>query len=131
MKRFVAVLAGSAVVAAAVMQLSSTIPFTQLEFYGYDFAMRVAGSVPPEAPITIVTIDEESLKKEGNWQWPREKIAMLVESIARSKPRVLALDIMLDDKASEEADAALARALAMPTSVGAERVQLTSPPARG
>ena len=103
--------------AAAVMQLSSTIPFTQLEFYGYDFAMRVAGSVPPKAPITIVTIDEESLKKEGNWQWPREKIAMLVEGIARSKPRVLALDIMLDDKASDEADAALARALAMHTSV--------------
>jgi len=112
MKRFVAVLAGSAVVAAAVMLLSFTIPFKQLNFIAYDFTMRVAGPVPPAAPITIVTIDDESLQKEGKWQWPREKLAKLVAAIARSKPRVLALDIVLDDKGSEEDDAAMARALA-------------------
>jgi signal transduction histidine kinase/CHASE2 domain-containing sensor protein len=113
MKRFVAVLAASAVVAAAVMLLSFTIPFKQLNFIAYDFTMKVAGALAPAAPITIVAIDEESLQKEGKWQWPREKLAKLVEAIAQSKPRVLALDIVLDDKDSEEADAALARALAM------------------
>jgi CHASE2 domain-containing sensor protein/signal transduction histidine kinase len=117
MKRFVAVLAASAVVAAAVMLLSFTIPFKQLNFIAYDFTMKVAGALPPEAPITIVTIDEESLQKEGKWQWPREKLAKLVEAIGQSKPRVLALDIVLDDQGSEEADAALAGALATPTAV--------------
>src|SRR6185436_8170510 len=62
-------------------------------------------------------IDDESLDKEGKWQWPREKLAKLVEALAQSKPRVLALDILLDDQGSEEGDAALARALAMPAAV--------------
>ena len=47
MKRFVAVLAGSAVVAAAVMLLSFTIPFQQLDLSAYDFTMRLAGPVAP------------------------------------------------------------------------------------
>jgi signal transduction histidine kinase/CHASE2 domain-containing sensor protein len=116
MKRVVAVLAASAVVAAAVMLLSFTIPFKQLNFIAYDFTMKIAGALPPAAPITIVAIDEESLK--GNkWPWPRQRLASLVEAIAQGKPRVLALDIVLDDQGSDEEDAALARALAMPAAV--------------
>jgi signal transduction histidine kinase/CHASE2 domain-containing sensor protein len=103
-------------VAAAVMLLSFTIPFKQLDFIAYDFTMRVAGPVSPEAPITIVAIDEESLN-EGNWPWPREKLAELVKGVARSRPRVLALDIVLDDPGSEEGDAALAQAIAQNPSV--------------
>src|SRR6188508_2904353 len=102
MKRFAAVLAVSALAAVAVMVLSSTIPFEQLNFIAYDFTMRLAGPVPPAAPITIVTIDEESLAKKGKWQWPREQLAKLVQGIAQSKPRVLALDILLDDPGPEE-----------------------------
>jgi len=117
MKRFVAVLAASALVAAAVMLLSFTIPFKQLNFIAYDFTMRVAGAVRPEAPITIVAIDEESLQKEGKWQWSREKLATLVEAIAQSKPRVLALDIVLDDQGAGDEDAALATALSRPAAV--------------
>src|SRR5262245_11345646 len=113
MKRFVAVLAASAVVAAAVMLLSFTIPFKLLNFNAYDFTMRVAGTLTPAAPITIVTIDDESVAKEGKWPWSREKLAKLVEALAPTKPRVLALDILLDDQGPEEGDAALARALAM------------------
>lgn len=115
MKRSAGVLAVSALAAAAVMLLSFTIPFKLLNFIAYDFTMRVAGQVSPAAPITIVAIDEESLDKKGKWQWPREQLAKLVEGIAESKPRVLALDIMLEG--AEAGDAALAQALARSESV--------------
>jgi signal transduction histidine kinase/CHASE2 domain-containing sensor protein len=119
MKRLVAVFAVCALAAAAVLLVSYTIPFKLLNFNAYDFTMKVAGSVPPAAPITIVTIDEESLQKKGKWQWPRKRIADLVNGIAQGKPRVLALDIMLDDEETEttDGDAALARALAAHSSV--------------
>ncbi len=117
MKRFAAVLAVSALAAAAVMLLTYTIPFQQLEFSAYDFTMRIAGRIPPAAPITIVAIDEESLQKEGKWQWPREKLANLVEDIGRGKPLVLGLDIMLDDPGSKEGDGALAQAIAANSNV--------------
>jgi signal transduction histidine kinase/CHASE2 domain-containing sensor protein len=113
MKRLVAVLAVSALAAAAVMLLSLTIPFKQINLSAYDFTMRVAGAVRPEAPITLVTIDEESLAYKGKWQWPREQIAKLVENIGRQKPKVLALDIMLDDAGSASEDSALAQALVL------------------
>jgi signal transduction histidine kinase/CHASE2 domain-containing sensor protein len=113
MKRLVAVTAVCALAAAAVLLVSFTIPFKQLNFNAYDFTMKVAGPVPPAAPVTIVAIDEESLQKKGKWQWPRETLAMLLESIGRGKPRVLALDIMLDDEGTAEGDAALARAIGM------------------
>src|SRR3954464_1479700 len=101
MKRFAAVLVVTAMAAAAVMLLTLTIPFKQLDFIAYDFTMRVAGPVKPQAPITLVPIDEESLAKKGKWQWSREQLAQLVENIARAKPKVLALDIMFDDAGPE------------------------------
>jgi signal transduction histidine kinase/CHASE2 domain-containing sensor protein len=117
MKRFAAVLAVSALAAAAVMLLTLTIPFKQLDFIAYDFTMRVAGPVKPQAPITLVPIDEESLAKKGKWQWSREQLAQLVENIARAKPKVLALDIMFDDAGPEAGDAALAGAFAQNFSI--------------
>jgi signal transduction histidine kinase/CHASE2 domain-containing sensor protein len=117
MKRLVAVIAVCALAAAAVLLVSFTIPFKLLNFNAYDFTMKVAGPLPPAAPLTIVTIDEESLQKKGKWQWPRQRIAELVNRIAQGKPRVLALDIMLDDEGTPEGDAELARALAANSSV--------------
>src|SRR6185295_4474679 len=111
MKRVVAVLAASAVVAAAVMLLFFTVPFKQLNFIAYDFTMRMAGALPPAAPITIVTIDDESFQHEGPWQWNRVKLARLLENVQQGQPLVVALDLMLDDPESEEGDAALAAAI--------------------
>src|SRR5678816_4371755 len=111
MKRFAAVVAAGMLVAALVMLLFFTVPFEQLNLIAYDFTMRMAGTLPPAAPITIVPIDEDSLQHEGQWQWKRAKLARLLQGVQRGKPRVIALDIMLDDSESTEGDEALAAAI--------------------
>jgi len=112
MKRFAAVLAVSAFAALLLLLLSFTIFFEGLDSNAYDFTMRMAGAVQPEAPLTILAIDEESLSREGRWPWRRERLADLVDAVAKQQPSVLVLDVMLDDAETEVGDAALSRALA-------------------
>lgn len=111
MKRFAAVLAVSAFAAALVLLLSFTVFFDGLNSVAYDFTMRLAGPLSPEAPLTLVVIDEESLDRVGPWPWSRTQQAALVDGVASAGPAALVLDVMLDDPESEAGDAALAAAL--------------------
>ena len=44
--------------------------------------------------IETVAIDDESLRRWGQWPWPRILVADLVKRIAAGKPRVLGIDIL-------------------------------------
>lgn len=44
-------------------------------------------------PVTIVVIDEEDLRRYGQWPWPRTRMAELVERIAEHKPLAIGFDI--------------------------------------
>lgn len=45
------------------------------------------------APAVIVTIDEDALRRHGQWPWPRTRVAELIERIAAHEPASIALDI--------------------------------------
>ena len=76
----------------------------------FDFAQ---GLLPPDAaaggaagsPITIVDIDEASLASLGQWPWPRDLLADLVNQIVPHGPRVLGINILFPepDRLSPEA----------------------------
>src|ERR1041385_5120341 len=104
--------AASFVVAVAILLLSFTTYFAELNSTAYDFALRAAGPVSPLSPTVIVAIDEESLDRVGMWPWSRDKIAHLLDGVTTGKPRAIALDIVLDNETSKEADYALAAAIA-------------------
>src|SRR5215467_2863592 len=104
--------AGSFFVAVAILLLSWTTYFAELNFTAYDFALRLAGTVAPASPTVIVAIDEESLDRIGMWPWSRDKLARLVDGVSAGKPRAVALDVLLDNETSKEADFALAAAIA-------------------
>lgn len=59
--------------------------------------------------VVIVAIDDASLKEIGPLPWSRATLAMLMDAIAAASPRVIALDLLLPESASE--DDRLARAL--------------------
>ena len=44
-------------------------------------------------PVTIVAIDEEDLRRYGQWPWPRTRVAELVERIAEYQPMSIGFDI--------------------------------------
>lgn len=72
----------------------------------------VSGASPSSADIVIVAIDERSLASEGQWPWPRSKIAKLVDRIGESSPRAILLDVLFIEPSDAEGDAALAASLA-------------------
>lgn len=47
-----------------------------------------------DVPVTIVDIDEESLKKLGQWPWPRHQVARLIDQLRRGGVAAIALDIV-------------------------------------
>src|SRR6266850_6461362 len=110
MKPVLRAVAASGFVAVAILLLSWTTYFAQLNSTAYDFTLRLAGSITPTSPTVIVAIDDESLYRIGAWPWSREKLARLIERIETGAPRVIGLDLLLDEKKSEAEDNALAAA---------------------
>lgn len=64
---------------------------------------------PATRQVVLVAIDDASVKEIGPLPWPRATLAKLVEAIAAASPRVLALDLLLPQPASD--DELLAHAL--------------------
>src|SRR5947207_2493779 len=111
MKLLLGAVATSFFVAVAILLLSWTTYFAELNSTAYDFTLRLAGPVPIKSPTLIVAIDEESLRRHGAWPWLRSELALLIDRIESAKPRAIAVDILLNDKTSEDADQALATAI--------------------
>ncbi len=112
MKALWGAVAASCLVAIAILLLSWTTYFSELNFTAYDFTLRLAGPVPVKSPTKIVAIDDESLRRIGRWPWSREKLAQLIDRIENATPRAIAIDVLLEDKSSAEADSKLAAAIA-------------------
>jgi signal transduction histidine kinase/CHASE2 domain-containing sensor protein len=112
MRSVLGAVAASCIVAVSILLLSWTTYFAELNSTAYDFALRLAGPVSPSSPTVIVAIDEDSLDRIGMWPWSRDKLAHLIASVSLGKPRAVAVDLVLDDETSKEADRALAVAIA-------------------
>ena len=66
----------------------------QLIFDGYQ---RVLPRVRQAQKVAVVVIDEKSLKLEGQWPWPRDKLAVLIDAVAAYQPAAIGLDIYLPE----------------------------------
>jgi len=99
-------------VAATVQLLFGRLDyFQQLNSLAYDFTLRLAGPIHPSSPTVIVAFDEDSLARVGRWPWSRDKIARVIDQVAKANPKVIALDMLLDDASNPDDDAALAHAI--------------------
>lgn len=47
-----------------------------------------------EVPVSIIDIDEESLKNIGQWPWPRHQVAELIDRLRKGGVAAIALDIV-------------------------------------
>lgn len=66
---------------------------------GFDLYRLVEGTgeTPTESRVLTVVIDEPSLARYGQWPWPRNLLARLLENISRGEPSALALNILLPE----------------------------------
>jgi adenylate cyclase len=66
------------------------------ELLVYD--MRLNATLPDKPTvddrIVIVTIDEKSLRQQGHWPWPRDKLALMTKRMLESGAAVIGFDVM-------------------------------------
>ncbi|MCP5159500.1 MAG: adenylate/guanylate cyclase domain-containing protein [Gammaproteobacteria bacterium] len=76
----------------------------QLESFAYDVRLRLTcpGGVDPR--IVIVDIDDDSLLQEGQWPWPRRRLAELVDLLFDDyRIRLLAFDMVFPETERDSA----------------------------
>lgn len=98
-----------ALAVTVLLQLAQPVPLARLDEGLRDIFVRLHASDAPETRMTIVDIDEESLKEEGAWPWPRAKVADLIEGLFLDYgARKVALDIVFPKLADPVGDTRLA-----------------------
>lgn len=88
--------AGLAIV--ITLHLLHALPFQDiLRTLSFDVYQSIAPRQRVSAPVTIVDIDEASLQRFGQWPWPRNLMARLLDRLWAAEPAAVALDILMPE----------------------------------
>jgi serine phosphatase RsbU (regulator of sigma subunit) len=83
--------------AALAVQAANPRLLREVQNRGFDVAQHLWPLPPGNTLVQIVAIDEQSLKRFGQWPWPRALVADLVGRIGAGKPLVLGVDILFPE----------------------------------
>src|SRR5215472_3729011 len=72
-------------------------PIEELRVRVFDFYQRFDPRVKTARPVAIVDIDEASLKKLGQWPWPRTYMADMVINLANLGAVAIAFDVVFSE----------------------------------
>ena len=104
--------------ALGVMHLSGRFPAIDgAEATLANFRTVLRGPRRPPDIVTIVAIDDATVDEAGGYPLPRAALASIVDTVAKLRPKALALDLLLVDRGPEAGDMALADALRLGRSV--------------
>ena len=96
--RGAAVLAGLAtVLAVAAVQLVGLPLVDRLGLMLFDTYQQAAPRAYQDAPVRVVDIDEESIRRLGQWPWPRTDIARLTKALTDAGASAIAFDIVFSE----------------------------------
>jgi adenylate cyclase len=76
-----------------------------------DLRTVIRGQRPAPDAVTIVAIDDEVVRQAGSYPLPRAKLAQIVDTVARLKPKAIGIDVLLVDQGPEDGDQALVKSL--------------------
>ena len=81
----VPVLAGlAAVVLVALLQFIGFAPLDRIGMLLFDSYQRAAPRSYEPTPVRVVDIDEETIRRMGQWPWPRSDIALLTDRLSEA-----------------------------------------------
>ena len=86
-----------ALLAVFALQLVGFAPLTRVGQLIFDTYVRAQPRAYEETPVKIVDIDEESIRRYGQWPWPRTEIALLAQRLGDAGAAVIALDIVFSE----------------------------------
>ena len=81
----------------AALRIADFAPIEELRVRTFDFYQRLGPRVKTARPVTIVDIDEPSLRKFGQWPWPRTRIADMVINLANLGAVAIGFDVVFSE----------------------------------
>jgi adenylate cyclase len=88
-------LIGAVLLRVPALGVGDSVPMQTLRNLVFDTYQRQWPRVyRPELPVRIVDVDDESLRRFGQWPWPRTLFARLVDRLAAADAGVVAFDVV-------------------------------------
>ena len=84
-------------VGLAGLRVMDPQPVEELRVRTFDTFQRIDPRVKTARPVAIVDIDEPSLKKFGQWPWPRTNLADMVINLANLGAVAIAFDVVFSE----------------------------------
>jgi adenylate cyclase len=81
----------------AALRIADFGPIEEFRVRTFDFYQKFDPRVKTARPVTIVDIDEASLKKFGQWPWPRTQVADMVINLANLGAVAIAFDVVFSE----------------------------------
>lgn len=89
------VIIGLAIVAAlTILRARDPQPLRMARDVTFDEYQRILPRTFEPMPVRVIDIDEASLRKFGQWPWPRDRIATLVERLSDMGASAIAFDVL-------------------------------------
>jgi adenylate cyclase len=89
---------GTVIAAMLALRIWDPTPVARLRALVFDSYQRISPrTFDPNIPVRIVDIDEESLKRVGQWPWPRTLLGQLVDRLGEAGASAIAFDIVFPE----------------------------------
>jgi adenylate cyclase len=79
------------------LRVTNPLPLEELRLRAFDIFQVIKPRVATLRPVVIVDIDEESLRKLGQWPWPRTRVADLITSLTKLGAAAIGFDIVFSE----------------------------------
>ena len=63
----------------------------------FDYYQQLRPRVPTDLPIGMIDIDEASLERIGQWPWPRQLLAELVDELTALGAAAIVFDVLFSE----------------------------------
>ena len=71
--------------------------FGRLSALVFDFYQNVRPRAEAGAPVTIVDVDDASIRTLGQWPWPRSEIGRIVDRLGELGAAAIAFDLVFSE----------------------------------
>jgi adenylate cyclase len=93
-----ALIVGTVIAVALALRIWDPNPVARLRAVVFDTYQQISPrKFDPSLPLRIVDIDEESLKRVGQWPWPRTVLAELVRKLSNSGAAAIGFDMVFPE----------------------------------
>ena len=93
-----ALIVGAVIVSALALRIWDPSPVARLRSLVFDTYQQIEPrTFDPNLPVRIVDIDEESLKRIGQWPWPRTVLAELVQKLSENGAASIGFDMVFPE----------------------------------